>query len=424
MKKKIFIGEIDICGQIGDFKKGYESLGYKVFTLVKNRTKASYEDIKYSFVLHSLYPFNLLQTSNKLKIFLRKIYSLFFVNPVYYSVWIWAILNFNTFHFVWITEKKWKFILYLLKKLNKKIIVSYVGSDTKWHPTYMQESEILGLEHAPSELLMRNALEQNITIEEKLQTIRIGEKYANVINSVPDQAQLALRPYFNFYIPVDFNSIKFNIPKNIKPVVSIGLTRTKGGGKNSQTLIDMITDFKKNTEIQFEFIVIQNKQHKEVIKILSYSDIFIYSPYTKGAGKFGMEALASGTVLLTGYDKDYLKLPPNPPIVNITSENLLEKLEYYLINTQERKILAKNGRKWVEKYADPTWICNKIINNLNNPDTKPDYYPEFFRHHATFNSKWDSPDSIEICNKWTNFVKNYTWYKKYIKPGEREGLKF
>ena len=86
--------------------------------------------------------------------------------------------------------------------------------------------------------------------------------------------------------------------------------------------------------------------------------------------------------------------------------------------------MAEKGRKWAEKYADPTCICNNIINNLNNPDIKPDYYPEFFRHHAIFNSKWDSPDSIEICNKWTNFVKNCSWYKKYVKPGEREGLKF
>jgi hypothetical protein len=163
--------------------------------------------------------------------------------------------------------------------------------------------------------------------------------------------------------------------------------------------------------------------HSEVLSVLEDTDIFIYTPYINGAGKFGFEALLSGAIVLTGYDENYLKLPKNSPIINITSINILEKLDFYIKNKELRIDLAKKGIAWAKKYSNQEWICNTIINNLEN-NIAPDHFPKFFTEHATFTSKWDTKDAIKVANKWTKYVKESEWYDKYIDSNTREGLSF
>lgn len=417
----VFIGEVDLVGQVGDYKIGYEKNGYKTYTIIKNPKNATYQDIKFDVVISGLYFGGLRDPSKWIYKRIRNIYKLLVVTPLYYLSWMKALFICDIFHLVWIYDKKWKRRLWILKKLNKKVIVSFCGSDVKWFPVYMQQFSELGLEHTNENLLMESTIKNNITLNSPLRVVRIAEKYADVILSVPEQAQLALRPYHHFYLPVRQDRIvtKFGI-KGEKPTVAIGVGYRKG--KDSDTVINLVTEL-KSIRNDFDLVIIESMSHEEVLRILSETDIFVYTPFINGAGKFGFEALLSGAVVLTGYNENLLKLPADSPVVDINSKNLQEKLSYYIDNFEERIVLAKKSVLWAQKYSDQEWICKNIIENLKYSN-HVDHVPKFFRYNASFNTKWDDADSFEVVNKWNRYVMGCKWYSQYVESGERDRMVF
>lgn len=419
---RIFLGVVDIAGQIGDYRNGYENLGHEVFTMVFNRNP-HYPDRKYSFVLYDLYPGGLLTATNLPLSILRKVFTFLVVTPAFYIVLGWVILTCDIFQLMWITDKRWKYILPFLKVLKKKVVVNFVGSDIRYVPRFIQELDMLGFDHHDNETLMQNTIKQQITVGQPLRILRVAERHANMILSSPDQAQLALRPYSNFAIPLRYSDIEFNpSKKNPRPVVVHANTERNIYGTNA--VLASIEKARSNSTVPFDFILLEGKSNREVLEILSRSEIVVYSPYMQGPGKFGLEALAAGCVLLTGHDPQYIRYPRNPPIVHITAKNLHEKLLYYVSHEEERTSLAAKGRRWVEENFNLEEICSDILKKLSESSDQPDYFPDFFRNHATFNSQWDTSDAAEICNRWTRYVSGCSWYKVYVPPGERTGLRF
>ena len=400
---KIFLGTTDIAGQLTDFKKGYESLGYStfIFTYEKNDL---FRDNEYSFVLHDIVP----KVIQKHRI-LKKVFTLLVMIPVKYAVFLWAAMTCDIFHLMWFLEKENSLYFKLLKLLNKKIIISFVGSDVRWMPLWIQEFRLRNLSLPNVTLLMENTIRQKSRIGGKLQYVRTCERYADMILSVPEQGQLQLRPYYNFLLPVDLKHIRFNAPDSVRTVVSVGVTEPNF--KNSSFVIDTINEFKIRKQHSFDLIIIENKTHAESLELLSKSDIFVYSPFVSGPGKFGIEALAAGAVLLTGYEEDFYNMPEHPPLVKTTPGDFIEKLDYYITHAEERKKLAMSGRQWVEKYGNIDWICEDILIKLANKNISPEYFPGFFRNHASVTSQWDETDAVKICNH-------------NITPGQREGLNF
>ena len=415
--KKVFLGTVDIAGQIGSYQQGYESNGYRVFSFVNDRSKSF--KTKYNFVYFSLYP-NWLLTNNRLAI-LRKIYTLIIVRPIYWILMLWAILSCDIFHFMWFLPKENVFILWILRKMKKRIIISFVGSDIRWYPLWVAEFDERSLTYPDFDVLMKLAKDLQVTLDKQLRNCRIFEKYADVIISVPEQSQLLLRPYFNFYLPLDLDKIKFKLAKNKRIKVAIGVT---GAAKNSETVLDAVQRLQKRRLNDFDVILLINMQHEDILKELSESDIFIYTPYGCGTGRFGMEAIASGTLCMCGYDEKWYNIPSGLPVVPITESDFLLKLESYIDNHEARESLILAGKSWIEKYADPKWIVKDILKKLENPDKKYDYIPAYFRDKAKFDSEGNPPDAADQCNKWTTYVKDCDWYKKHVPLGTRDGLIF
>jgi len=419
MKKRIFIGSIDICHQIIEFKEAFEKLGYKTFTFIEFNVNTNGE-ANYSFNLSKLYPRTILGSDISFFILLRKFFTMLIVEPIFYMFFFVTIPFFDYYILMWPTSRKWKFILWLLNLFHKKIYVMFVGNDIRWRPLAIQEFEYRKIEYSPQ--FMDTFKKGQNSLNDMLRTIRICEKYATVVSSTPDQSQLSLRPYIVIGLPLNLQKIRPIINDNSKPKVALGITEPTF--KGSYLIKEIILSYMNHSQADFEFVVIENKSHEESIALLQSSDIFIYSPFGLTAGKFGFEALAAGCVVLTGHDPDYVIFPPNSPIVHITSENMINKLEFYLVNQSERKELSEKGRKWVEKYCSDKFIYNKIMDYLNNNKLEHDIYPTFFREKATFSSSWDDKNAIDNCNYWTKYVKDCDWYNKYVESGERDGLIF
>ena len=418
MSQKVFLGFVDIAGQLGDFSEAYKRLGKKTYVVVWNKNDF-YPQRKYDLVLNEKYPKILLNP--KLWI-IRKFFTALFFKPYFYFFMVRAAIKFDVFHFMWYTDKSNVFFLYLIKMLGKKSLITFVGSDVRWVPTWLEELKMRGLDHFDEDIAIKSTLEQKIDLDKTLKYIRLFEKNVSMVISHPEQAQLQLRPYTNFYLPLELKHIKQPTRKNGAITVALGIRdeNFKGGRKIHQ----MLEEYSKREDaVKFELIVLENLTHEKVLEVLAKSHIFIYSPYVGSAGKFGHEAVASGAVALVSYDPSWFTLPPDPPFVPITEATLIEKLDHFLRNQEEREAISKKGIEWAKKWTDIDWITADILDKLEN-NREPDYYPQYFRQHATFKSKWDSPDSLAVANKWTRYVSNTDWYKKYIKSGNREGLEF
>ncbi|MCK9235475.1 MAG: hypothetical protein M0Q41_07510 [Bacteroidales bacterium] len=413
-KNKVFLGFIDIAGQISEYANSYSNLGYKVTTVV--RTRISYFPYsRYNIILEGLIPPFL-----KKGTLLRKLYLGIVYIPLYHMLMLYFVFSNDIFHFIWYNAKTNFFYFWLIKRLNKKIIIQFVGSDVKWIPLHFQEFEFRRLDTGDQKLRMVNTQKQKITLNSRLRYVRISEKFADLIISIPEQAQLQLRPYYNFYLPVTKN-IKQKKRSNRKLKVALGITESKA--KGTDKVIEILKNYINQSTVDFELIKLAKIPHDKVLNILEITDIFIYTPYSCGAGKFGHEAVAAGAVTLVGYDKDWLALPENPPFVHIQENTLIEKLDYFLRNHEERIKLSEYGIVWAKNWTDPDWIISDILDKLNN-DRPPDYIPKFFRDQATFDSIWDKPDSYKVANKWTKYVSREKWYKENISPGYRDKLIF
>jgi len=416
--KRVFLGMVDIAGQIDSFRRGYEAEGLSVFTMVYSQNLLS--GSKYDFIYNNLYSSWILE--NKKLFLLRKIYTALIAQPTYWIVLLISIFRCDIFHFMWFLRKENRLILWLLKILSKKVIVSFVGSDIRWYPVWVQEFDNRGLTHRKITDYMEIIKSNDVSLASQLRTVRIYEKYSDIILSVPEQSQLLLKPYFNFFLPLELNRITFKLANNQVPKVCIGVTNPKT--KNSINVISAVKDYREQTGREFEIIVLQNMFYEDVLEALSESDIFIYSPYVCGPGRFGLEAIASGALCMCGYDEDWYNIPPGLPIVPITESDFISKLEYYLDNREERERLIKSGKDWIARYADHKWIVGDILRKLEKPDENYDYIPVYFRDRAKFDFEGNPPNAVDICNKWTSYVKDCDWYKKYVPPGTRDGLIF
>ncbi len=420
-KYRIFIGFYNIAGQIDDLQEGYRLNGHKVFSCVWKKNPHVPEG-KYSVILETIFPTQLLNSKKKLHVFLRKLYSLLIFHPVFYLLMLSTIFFIDVYHLMWIKERRWKYILPVFKFFNKKIIISLVGDDVRWRPAYVEELDLLGLSHPPEDILMDSFKSQNITITTQIYTLRVCEKNADLIFSGPDLMQLALRPYHCFYIPCQFKNINFSLNQNEQ--ITIIHATTDRNIKGTDFVISIINKILLHHPNLFRFILLENIPNNQLLKKLEDSDIVIYSPFVQGTGKFGLEAMAAGNLLMTGYDPNYLLYPIDAPVVNITPSNLEEQILFYIKNPLKRIELVNKGRKWVEDHCDILTICSRNLDLLTNNFQTPEYYPMFFRWHFQFNSKWDPPDTASVCNKWTKYVSNCRWYKNHVTVGKRNSLEF
>jgi hypothetical protein len=329
-----------------------------------------------------------------------------------------VIHDYDTFLFLWRGFRDDAADLEFLKKLGKKIVVVFVGSDVRWRTSYNQEVKRYSI---PSFYDRLDPTEES-TIKElhnKLRYLRMAEKYADLIYSLPNQSQLALRPYNHFFVPINKNLIPENTGQREIPVVAHAPSRRAVKGTD---IVLATLEKLKNEGIKFETKLIENMPYLDALKEYSNSDILIGELFIPSAGKLDREALAGGTIVLSSMRYDYIDNPPSDcPIIDVHPDNLYHELKSIILDYPRRVELAKKGPAFVKKYHDVNSICEDIVDKLSNPtEPKWDFYPEFFRDHFI-------PENMEytgLYNRYNQLVSNTDWYKKYVKPGERAGLIF
>jgi glycosyltransferase involved in cell wall biosynthesis len=287
----------------------------------------------------------------------------------------------------------------------------------RWRNAANQELEKLGLNKIPFEEI--NLYSQNHLLR-NLQRLRFAEKYADFIFSRLNQSQIQLRPYYCWNMMVEPDNYKHNEEqRKLNPVIVHA--PTSKAIKGTTYVLKAFEQLKKDGII-FTPVLVENTPHIEALKIYENADIVLDQLILPGGGKLASEALAMGKVVISamGYGSFPYKNAEDCPIVDADINSIYSVLKELILDHKKRSDIAKKGRTFSEKYFKPKYFCDSIISLIANENSLPaDYDPVFFR-----NDFLPEKENIEIFNKWTSFVKNEDWYKKYVSSGERAGLHF
>lgn len=119
---------------------------------------------------------------------------------------------------------------------------------------------------------------------------------------------------------------------------------------------------KLKSEYEFEFQLLYNLPHQEVLRVVKSSDIFLDQFVIGSYGMAAVEAMAFGKPVVC-YIKDSLikNYPPDFPVINANQENLVEVLRNFLKDGNLRKEIGKKSREYVEKYHSMEILGNKLL---------------------------------------------------------------
>ena len=216
-----------------------------------------------------------------------------------------------------------------LKELNskgKKIVACYFGSDLRTRGIFREMDELSDL---------------NLTVEFD---------------------HLSLHPDIHFtYFPFECcnTSAKINFNKKIKIVHSPTNRLYKGTDK----IIEVIDKLKK--DYNFEFLLLENKSHDEVLKIKSDCDLAIDQvggiAGGSGYGRNSIENLAMGIPTITEFSGDYLKFIGDNPFLNSNIENLGKVITDIIKNPDRLIDISQKGIKWLERTHSYKAVNERLI---------------------------------------------------------------
>jgi glycosyltransferase involved in cell wall biosynthesis len=276
-----------------------------------------------------------------------------------YYYFIKLIFWADVVHYVWDSFLEADLDLKIIKWLKIPGVVEWVGSDIRCpsrafpHNHYFRKIYDNGYEHRQ--------------FESDFNSNRRQEKFRK-INFLP-----ACAPEIQLYINKDYfeqtsllmqriltkNFVpKYPDIKNKKPLIihSPSAKITKG----SNLIIAAVEELKN--QYDFDFLLLHNLPHEEVLQLMQKADIFIDAIIMGGYGMAAMEAMSYGKPVMCYLMPQVFEqgVPADCPIINTNPDNLKEQLVYLLTNPHIRHELGVKGRLFVEKYHD----ANKIAFQL------------------------------------------------------------
>ena len=217
-----------------------------------------------------------------------------------------------------------------LKRMNKKIICCYFGSDMRSRGVFRKLDEMSDL---------------NLTVEFD---------------------HLNIHPNINYlYFPFDVK--QFNIRQKDNRTLKIIHSPTNRKFKGTDKILKVIDEIKKEKDI--DFILLENVDTEKVLKIKRECDLAIDQVGGElggsGYGKNSIENLSMGLPTITEFSNDYLNFIQENPFIHCTIDTLKEKLTGLINNRNLIEEYSEKGRKWVEKYHSFESVNKKLMNLYN-----------------------------------------------------------
>lgn len=358
---KFFIGPVEISGIGGALKEGFSSIGVEAETVFSFKHHFSYREDRgrvlvrlwqYLGSLRSRIPRRLLP----LKVAAVAIHRLFGV-----FVLLWAIFHFDAFVFLYgqtITDTELE--LALLRRMGKKIIFLYVGSDTR--PPYIDGTQFPASAPVDFERLFG-------VIRRSKKKVLLHEKYADVCVNSPASAHFHSKPFVNWF--------KIGIPKFLSERGALG---RRGEEENIKILHSPSHPEVKGSELIFaaigrlqakgypiDFVKIEGMPNHRVMEELARCDFVvdqIYSDtpmaaFATEAAHFGKPAVVAGYFsCVVGHYLSDLDIPPSIFVMPEQVESAIEKL---ITDRAFRNDLGKRAQAFVNDQWAPEEVAKRFV---------------------------------------------------------------
>lgn len=264
----------------------------------------------------------------------------------------------------------------LLKRLGKRIVSVFWGSDIRFWYAFEQEMRQMGAaeEVQPFTGFVRSLPVSYFRLRRR---VAAAERYADLILSQPGFGQLQSRPYMRANIPLDLSQFRAEIPDRAAPLVIHAPSRrdTKG----TPYVLAAVEQLKAEG-VPFEFRLIENMPNAQVRQLLTEADIVVDELYSETIGMLSTEAMASGCAVLTRYFGAYAGVAPGCPAVHVNIHTLADELRRVIVDRELRRRLAEAGWPYVEAHHDHVKVAQQILNWLQPGGIQRyDFTPTFYR---------------------------------------------
>ncbi|CAN5544671.1 glycosyltransferase family 4 protein [soil metagenome] len=251
------------------------------------------------------------------------------------------------------------FDLWLLKKLGKKIFVSFQGDDVR-QGDFCRENFPIHFAHHVGKDYYDAASDAR-----KRRQVRIWDRYADRIFYLNPDLKWVLpeRSEFLAYASVDARQFQTTLIKSACPVVIHAPSHrlVKGSGFIEDAVIALR---KKN--LNFEFQLLENLPFETARLSYRRADVVVDQLLAGWYGAFAVEAMAMGKPVIAYIrEADLVNIPfemaAELPIINATPETIEDVLQWAITNPDRLREIGIASRKFVEKWHDPTQISKRTL---------------------------------------------------------------
>lgn len=331
----------DAAGQGWQLSREQRKLGLKADLLVFNETPFDYG-----------YDFNL----NYKESFTGKI-KLNFNFPLWFKR---ELFDYDVFHFYSKYRRFFSsqlalfdFDIKLLKALNKKFILHFLGSDAR-------QLDI----HSKYKYSYANELGFDPKIEEaKRQRIRWYKSFADLL--IVGDYELEEYVANSVVLPIAYDadtleSLKtsFSSGNSVKICHSPSNRIIKG----TQVIVAAIKKLKNELkEFDIELQLVEAVSHKKALEIYAKADICVDQMRIGSYGTFAVESMALGKPVVSYIRDDLISKYTDLPIINANPDNLYQKLKATILNKDFRLKSGVKGKSYIRDRHLPQTVAAKSI---------------------------------------------------------------
>lgn len=435
----IFMGMHNVGSLMDDYTAGFRALGHEVFSvaLSENAITSHAVDMNIPRMIAARWGGSKPASKDARETYRRQLLML---------AWRKALESDLCF-FIWNTFMPDASDLPLLRKAGKKIVIRFCGSEVR-DPEAERQAAASG-DSTYTEYGLSSDLNE---LAFKLNYIRMCERYADLLIG---GSQLTLRPtsthgarlFSSAGIPCD--------PRQREHPVLLHAP-SRRSAKGTEIWLRAF-DALRARGLKFTVKLAENIPHEAMLHEYAKADIFCNSLFFSGRASW--EAMAGGCVVLdrgVGFLGRYIKdntvrnlralgkpsteknirwwqafneidrAYEEQPVVEVTPDSVTEDLAKIIENRPLREELARQGPPYLSEMFSPERTCREILQQVMEPCNSALQARLFWRgfFNLDYAADNDSPERIHLLNRATDIVRDCPWYKKYVVPCERGGLRF
>lgn len=391
---RICIGLTDVVNIAATYAQGFRALGHETFTLVWSR-RQFFPDAHYDLVIYEPTVAGESRVAKNLRMLGRILQIPQVLNCDLFVLFAPAVLPTHLFY-------------PLLKRLNKKIITCFWGSDVRYWYAFESEARERGILDQIAPFIEYARVRSGGSYWDKSRMIQTAEKYSDLILSQPDCAQLQTRPYMRTHVPLDLNLFRCEIPdREIPLVLHAPSVPTAKGTDHVLAAVEQL----QGEGLKFDFQLIQNMPNPQLRELLTRADILVDELYALTVGSLSAEAMASGCAVLTRYDAEFSKVPAECPVVSTDKYTLVKNLRELIVNRDLRRKLAAAGRPYVQAHNDLGKVIKDMLDWLGaGSGLVYDFTPTFYRN-------WHMPSELMAKEREQTWSRRKQFFSMIVRTG-------